>query len=154
MAFFLAKKLFCMQHWWDTISANEKLFWYIAVPFSIILIIQLVICYGVPGGDLSDEGADIPDTAGFDSQTGDISAVQPIQKLPEQEHIPESNGFRLLRLRNFIAFIAFFGWMGILAIHLNLTFFRVLLFATFVSIMLVLALTYFSGIIKPGKKCN
>ena len=65
-----------------------KMFWYVALPASLIFVIQLVLT--LVGGDASD-GVD----ADFN---GDIDADGP---------------FQLLSFRNLINFLLGFGWGGI-----------------------------------------
>jgi membrane protein implicated in regulation of membrane protease activity len=94
-----------MQNWWDTLTAIEKVFWLIAIPFSVIFIIQMVLSFTGIGGGATDPGADIPS----DFHT-DMSG--------ENHDVTHSNddagpGFSFFTLRNFIAFFTIFSWSGI-----------------------------------------
>jgi membrane protein implicated in regulation of membrane protease activity len=106
-----------MTEWWETLTSFEKLFWYIAVPFSVILFIQLILTFAgmggsdadVGGGDTDISGLDLDedidldmDAGGTDGADSDMSDVTP--------------AFHFFTIRNFIAFFTMFGWAGIAAI--------------------------------------
>ncbi len=93
-----------MQTWWDALTSIEKVLWLIAIPFSVIFIIQVVISFTGIGGGATDPGADIPDILSDISSTGhDIS------------HSNEDSGpgFSFFTIRNFIAFFTVFSWSGL-----------------------------------------
>lgn len=107
-----------MTEWWETLTSFEKIFWYIAVPFSVILLIQLILTFAgmggsdadVGGGDTDISGLDVDedidvdiDTDGGDSADADMNDVVPT--------------FHFFTIRNFIAFFTMFGWAGIAAIR-------------------------------------
>lgn len=74
--------------WWENVPAFERFFWYLAVPFTVVFLVQLLTTFiGMSGGG--------DDLEGFDSGSGDIF------------------GFRLMTFRNFVVFFTVFGWAGI-----------------------------------------
>lgn len=94
-----------MQTWWDALTTIEKVFWLIAIPFSVIFLIQMVLSFTGIGGGATDPGSDIP--ADFHSELGNGS-----------HDVTHSNedagpGFSFFTLRNFIAFFTVFGWSGL-----------------------------------------
>ncbi len=87
-----------MNAWWEGISFLEKIYWFFAIPFSIIFIIQLIMAIlGFDSeGDLSEDiDADIDDA--------DAESVD--------------SGLRLFSIRNIIIFFTVFGWAGIASIR-------------------------------------
>jgi membrane protein implicated in regulation of membrane protease activity len=93
-----------MQDWWDALTAIEKIFWLIAIPSSVIFVIQMVLSFTGIGGGATDPGADLPD------MNSDISS--------SGHDITHSNedagpGFSFFTLRNFIAFFTLFSWSGL-----------------------------------------
>lgn len=92
-----------MQDWWDALTTFEKVFWYIAIPFSVILLIQIILTFMGIGGGASDVGDGFPDDTGAD--------------MPADHHdlATEHSGFSFFTLRNFVAFFTVFGWAGIVA---------------------------------------
>lgn len=93
-----------MQTWWDALTTIEKVFWLIAIPFSVIFVIQMVLSFTGIGGGATDPGADIPDM-----QT-DISSVSHDLSHSNEDAGP---GFSFFTLRNFIAFFTVFSWSGL-----------------------------------------
>jgi membrane protein implicated in regulation of membrane protease activity len=73
----------------------EKIYWCIAIPFSIVFIIQLVLTF--IGGDFDDAGS-----------TGDADA-----SIDADEGI----GFQFISIKNISGFFTIFSWTGIAAIN-------------------------------------
>ncbi len=93
-----------MQEWWETLTSFEKVFWYIAIPFSVILLIQIILTFIGIGGGSADVGHDVIDDPGVDVHS-------------DHTHLSEGHyGFSFFTLRNFIAFFTVFGWAGIVGI--------------------------------------
>lgn len=107
-----------MQVWWETLTAFEKVFWAIALPFSLIFFIQLVLTlFGMggatdPGVDSLDHGGDIPHDHDA-SHSGDDA----------------SPGFSVFTIRNLITFFTIFGWAGLATNHYGLSHFWSILIA-------------------------
>ncbi len=107
----------------------EKVFWYIALPFTLFFLIQSVLTiFGISGG-----GADSADFDGdLDVDTdgdGDVGA-----------------GFQILSLKNFIIFFTVFGWTGIVAYSNGSSKGMTIFWATLVGFLMMLtyaAITYF-----------
>jgi len=79
------------SQWWEGLSFVLKVYWGIAVPFTVFFLLQLV---------LSFMGAETPD----DLPDSEIEADHGI-------------GFQFFTLKNLVAFFTIFGWTGIAAIH-------------------------------------
>lgn len=90
-----------MQEWWDTLTTFERVFWYIAIPFSVILLIQIILTFIGSGGGSADIGHDVADDVGGDMQGDHPDAAD------------SHSGFSIFTFRNFVAFFAVFGWAGI-----------------------------------------
>ena len=94
--------------WWDGLQLTEQILYCIAVPATLVLIIQtilLLVGLGDGGGGINPSdtsGLDMPDgfdgADSFDADVGDIA------------------DFRLLSVQSVIAFLCIFGWSGIAAI--------------------------------------
>ncbi len=110
-----------MGQWWNSIPVFERIFWYFAIPFSIVFSLQLIIT--MIGIDWHDSGFDVHD--GFDIN-----------------HDADSmDGFRLFTLRNFIIFFTGFGWAGIFAVHAGFNPIVTVLIAFMVGSFLMFAVT-------------
>ncbi len=88
--------MFVSSEWWTALSGAEKIYWTIAVVFSVLFFIQFV---------LSLFGLDF----GSDTDTEHGS--------PEGSHFGLDPDFTVLSVRSIIAFFTFFGWTGVLLLH-------------------------------------
>jgi hypothetical protein len=82
--------------WWENLSLSLKIYWAIAIPFTMFFGLQLLWSF-FGGGDLPD---DTPD-AEIEADTG----------------VP----FQFFTLKNLIAFFTVFGWAGIACIDSGLS---------------------------------
>ncbi|HNZ72043.1 MAG TPA: hypothetical protein PKJ43_05435 [Prolixibacteraceae bacterium] len=76
--------------WWEGLSVLQKVYWLIAIPFSIFFILQTIL--SLFGGDSGDSHGDAD--ISVDSDTG--------------------IDFQFLSIKNLVAFFTLFGWVGIL----------------------------------------
>ncbi|HRW21674.1 MAG TPA: hypothetical protein P5509_06860, partial [Bacteroidales bacterium] len=83
------------ETWWQAMELAEKIYWCIAIPFSIVFIIQLVLTF--IGGDFDDAGS-----------TGDADA-----SIDADDGI----GFQFISIKNISGFFTIFSWTGIAAIN-------------------------------------
>ncbi|MBT7825028.1 MAG: hypothetical protein HN600_00400 [Bacteroidetes bacterium] len=132
-----------MQELWEALSTFEKIFWYIAIPFSVILLIQLVLTFvGMDGGssDIGDVDTDVPD---IDVDTEADGVFNHDDGLHAGDGVPQ---FGIFTIRNFIAFFTIFGWAGIAGNRADLNTAWVIIIATVLGVLAMLiisALFYF-----------
>lgn len=88
--------MFVSSEWWSVLSGAEKIYWTIALVFSVLFFIQFV---------LSLFGLDF----GTETDTDSGSA--------ESGHFGLDPDFTVLSVRSIIAFFTFFGWTGVLLLH-------------------------------------
>ena len=101
-----------MFEWWNTLSLATQIFYCIAIPSSLVLLIQTLLTFIGIGGD-SDIDAD-----GVDDLGGDIDGDTPegvygdgdFDDVADAEGI---DGLRVFTLRGIIAFLVVFGWVGV-----------------------------------------
>lgn len=76
--------------WWQALTVLQKVYWLIAIPFSVFFVLQTVM--SLFGGDIlsADGDADLA----VESDTG--------------------IDFQFLSIKNLVAFFTLFGWVGIL----------------------------------------
>lgn len=94
-----------METWWSSMEWFERMYWIIAIPFTIVFVIQLILTF---------VGADGIGEADFD---GDLDG-----DLDDSGDIDDSGGaqFQILTVRNFITFLTVFAWTGIASINAGL----------------------------------
>lgn len=82
-----------LSTWWNSMDTIHQIYWGIAIPFSLIFLIQMVLTF--IGGDMDME---MDGDADFDVDH-DTGA-----------------GFQFFTLKNFIGFFTIFSWAGIAAL--------------------------------------
>jgi membrane protein implicated in regulation of membrane protease activity len=104
-----------ISSWWNVLPIEEQILWTIALSGSILLVIQIIMIF--IGGDTSDMDTD-----------GDVDTSV------ETDHgIP----FQFLSLKNFTAFLAVFGWTGIICLNAGLGIGWSALIATFAGFIMM-----------------
>lgn len=97
--------------WWEGLSLALKIYWSLAVPFTVFFLLQLV---------LSFMGADSPD----DLPDSEVDADHGI-------------GFQFFTLKNLVGFFTIFGWTGIACLESGTSFTVSLVLATLGGLMMV-----------------
>ncbi|MGQ1947828.1 hypothetical protein ACT3CD_12090 [Geofilum sp. OHC36d9] len=91
--------VFLASTWWTDMVLFEKINWLIALPFSALFIIQIILTF--TGGDMDDASANGDVDSSIDNDLG--------------------IDFQFLTLKNLIAFFTIFGWTGIVCFDANLS---------------------------------
>jgi hypothetical protein len=84
--------------WWDALLMIQKIYWMIAIPFTLIFVLQLIFSFFVGDAD--------HDVSGH----GD-SAVDGDHGMP----------FQFFTLKNMTAFFTIFGWVGISCVNAGIS---------------------------------
>ena len=107
------------SEWWNGLQLAEQILYCIAVPATLILIIQIILMLiglgdhgaGINPSDTS--GLDMPDSFdGMDSVDADIPDLTD-HDISSPHDLAD---FRLLSVQSVIAFLCIFGWSGIAAL--------------------------------------
>jgi membrane protein implicated in regulation of membrane protease activity len=96
--------LFSFTEWWELLSATEKIFWGIASVSTFLLVLQTILSFMGADSDFDADGD-------FDAH-GDY-------EVPGQ--------FSMFSLKSTIAFLAFFGWAGVITLQKGWAIYWVLL---------------------------
>ncbi len=86
-----------LSEWWNTLTLIQKVYWWIAIPSTLIFTIQLIISIVGIGGDDMDLDSDT------DLDVGD------------------HGGMNIFSVRTILSFLMFFSWTGIIAIDKGMT---------------------------------
>jgi hypothetical protein len=86
-----------LSEWWGSLSLILKVYWSIAIPFTVFFLLQLVSTFF--GGDdapddMPDSHSDVPDAGG---------------------------GIQLFNLKTIVAFLTIFGWSGIASVDAGIS---------------------------------
>jgi len=118
--------------WWEALVTLEKIYWGIAIPFTIFFAIQLLVTF--IGGDIPEDGG-----ADFDVETDD--------------GVP----FQFFTLKNLISFFTIFGWAGVACLDSGLsnTLSIIISLAAGLTMMFIMSsLFYFLGKITESGTLN
>ena len=99
-----------MFEWWNSLSIATQIFYCIAIPASLVLLIQTILTF-VGIGDNSDidtdgvedfaSEADTPDGVYGDGDFDDVADAEGM------------DGLRIFTIRGIVAFLVVFGWVGV-----------------------------------------
>lgn len=99
--------------WWNSIGLAAQIFACIAIPSTLILLVQTILMF-IGIGDDSDfdgvsDGADIADDVDTDIPDG-VFGGGDVDELPDGVGM---DGLRVFTFRGIIAFLVVFGWVGL-----------------------------------------
>lgn len=104
-----------MTEWWNELGFLKQCFYTIAVPATIILVIQSIMSIiGLSDLDADLDGFDGIDTDGLDGIDG-IDGFEDVDVMDGGEISGDSDfasDFRFFTIRGMIAFLTIFGWTG------------------------------------------
>lgn len=118
--------LLTMSTWWQDLLLFEKINWAIAIPFSVLFLIQIVLTFF--GGDMDSIEADGDADVSVEGDTG--------------------IDFQFLSIKNLIAFFTIYGWTGIVCIESGLGVGATTAISTmagFVMMTIMASIMYFMG---------
>ncbi|MCL2013355.1 MAG: hypothetical protein FWG69_00025 [Oscillospiraceae bacterium] len=122
-----------ISEWWEGLSAIQQIFAGLAIPSTVILLVQtIMMLFGLGFG----QEADITDTSAFsdgdfepatgagiefDGETADFGAAETAQPHPDSYYDDGVTGMRLFTVRGIVAFLSVGGWIGIALIDLGMS---------------------------------
>jgi membrane protein implicated in regulation of membrane protease activity len=97
-----------MFEWWNSLELATQIFYCIAIPSTLILLVQTVLTFiGIGDGADADVDADVEiDADGPDGVFGEDASA-------ETGDIEGMEGLRLFTFRGIIAFLVVLGWVGV-----------------------------------------
>lgn len=113
--------------WWEGLSTISKIYWMIAIPVTVIFILQIVMTF---------IGAD---SDGHFDASGDADA---------SVDADAGIGFQLISLKNFIGFFTIFAWSGIACIDSGLSIPLTIVISFFCGLLMMVIMAsifYFMG---------
>lgn len=120
---------FNFSDWWESMSTIQQIYWGIAIPSTIIFLLQTILTF--MGGD-SD--SDISTDAEVDGDHG--------------------IGFQFFTLKNFIAFFTIFSWTGIACLDSGFSYPKTILISLIAGLLMMTLMAtifyYFSKLTDSG----
>lgn len=112
--------------WWEALPLFEKVLWCIAIPFSILTVLQVILEMLGAGDSGTDTGADGGMDMDMDAADGDISGGH--------VHGHDISPFNMFTVKGFIIFFTAFGWISLAAHRAGIPAFFSSLIGAFVGI--------------------
>ena len=149
--------------WWNALGLVAQIFYCIAIPATLVLVIQTILMFfGFDDGDADadfdlDTDADIDFDANTDADIdfdadGDISDGVYGDELVDAAELSDIEGFDSLRLftvRGIVAFLVMFGWVGVVMTEAKINLVITLLVATLCGFAIMVLVAYlFKSIMK------
>lgn len=132
-----------MTDWWNGLPVLEQVFYYCAIPATIILVIQTIASIvGIGGGDADvDFDGDI-DTS-FDSDMVDFGSTA--AESTSIDAVESASSLRFFSIRGIVAFFSLFGWVGVVLSEAGLNTFLIFFIATICGLigMFVIAVMFY-----------
>lgn len=147
--------------WWNALGLVTQIFYCIAIPATLVLVIQTVLMFfGLDDGDAdadfdadidadadldfdTDLDADIPDDVDF--ADADITDGVYGDEIADAAELADMAGFESLRIftvRGIIAFLVMFGWVGVVMTEAKINIVVTLLTATVSGIAIMVLVAY------------
>ena len=106
-----------MIDWWNSLTLAMQVFYCIAIPATLILVIQTILMFFGFGEDGDADGADLDVDADMDvdGAPDDLpgEGIFGENTVAEVDTEFDINGLRLFTLRGIVAFFVVFGWVGV-----------------------------------------
>lgn len=115
-----------ISDWWLTLDIAQKIFWCLAIPFSLLFVFQTILTFIGAGAEDTDASGD------SDSAIHSDTGIE----------------FQFITLKNLVAFFAIFGWTGIACTGSGMNIFLsvIVAFAGGLLMMAIMAsIIYFMG---------
>lgn len=134
-----------MIAWWNSLSGIEQVFALMAIPATLLLLIQTILLIFGLGGE---QGLDLEvDHSALDSAGHDLTFDQVDHDLSgdhdhDHHHHSHDHGLRIFTVRGFVAFFCVFGWCGLACLQgdLSISLSVLISFVAGLASMIVIAL--------------
>ena len=137
-----------MIEWWNALETAAQIFYLIAIPSTLVLVVQTVLMFIGMGEDADGVGdvpdADVADTGdiSYDVSDGDADGVFGEETPIDINDAWGLEGLRIFTIRGIIAFLVVFGWVGVAMIGAGVSLWITLPVATFCGFLMMVLLAY------------
>ncbi len=100
-----------MIEWWNSMTLVSQIFYCIAIPSTLLLLIQTILMLIGMGEDAADAASDVGEVDVPDGDAADgVFGGNEVTDIPDDFGL---DGLRILTVRGIIAFLVVFSWVGI-----------------------------------------
>ena len=127
-----------LVEWWNSLSLESQIFYCIAIPATLVLLIQTILMFfGIGDGDADFDAPDFDfdgDGIGddFDMDIDDVAGLESLH---------------IFTVRGIIAFFVIFGWVGVVMEAANINLLITLLVATACGFAMMVLIAYLFRIV-------
>lgn len=131
-----------MNEWWNNLTILQHLFYYCAIPATLILIIQTLLTILGLGNDM-DGDIDFDSDIDLDGDM-DIQGNYDVAEM-DSDVLESSASLKFFSIRGIIAFFTLFGWVGVVLSDTNLNNILIFIFAILSGLagMFIIALMFY-----------
>lgn len=109
-----------MFEWWNALSTIQQVFYILAIPSTIILVLQtILLLFGIGGDHDADVSADTDADMDIDAEVDADGSFVPEHDMPHDQGAEHEAGLRILTVRGIVAFLAVCGWIGVAALDMG-----------------------------------
>lgn len=102
-----------MSGWFESLTSLQRIFAYIAVPSTVVLLLQTILLFfGIGGGGIDTDVSDIGGLTDVDAGEFDINDVT---------NGTDGDGLTVFSIRGIIAMLCIGGWAGIVLLDAGMT---------------------------------
>jgi len=140
-----------VTEWWNGLTTLEQVFYYCAIPATVILVLQTILSiFGIGHGD-GDVDFDGDGNIDFDGDIdGNIDAdvggmSDSLAETSTMDAIESASSLRFFSIRGIVAFFSLFGWIGVVLAEKEINTFIIFFIATICGLigMFVIAMMFY-----------
>ena len=130
--------------WWNSLSLVLQIFYCIAIPATLVLLIQTILMLlGIGDGEADLDAPDLD----FDTPDGDFDFDLDADTVPDSfdgdiDDIAGLESLHIFTVRGIVAFFVIFGWVGVVMQSANVALPITLIVATLCGFAVMLAIAY------------
>lgn len=129
-----------MIEWWNSLSIISQVFYCIAIPSTLVLLIQTILLFL----GLDDDGADDLSGGGDIEVSADVDGdgIFDVDGTEVSEDISGLADLKIFTLRGIIAFFVVFGWVGVSMDSMNISYYVTIPVSVACGVLMMVAIAF------------
>ena len=129
-----------MIEWWNSLSIISQVFYCIAIPSTLVLLIQTILLFL----GLDDDGADDLSGGGDIEVSADVDGdgIFDVDGTEVTEDISGLADLKIFTLRGIIAFFVVFGWVGVSMDSMNISYYVTIPVSVACGVLMMVAIAF------------